>query len=381
MRKIIHIITDLSTGGAQIMLCKLLSNYDKNLFNPIVISLMNGGGILDKYIKKLRIPLYFVGLNNYYPRPIAFYNFIKYLYKLKPDIIQGWMYHGNMIASLAGLFLLNKIPILWNIRHTPYNLREEKFFTSILIRLGALFSCQPKYIIYNSQVSAHRHKLLGYNNKIGKIIPNGFDCSQFKPSLTARLTLRKELKLKGNDLIIGFIARYHPIKNHTSFIRAAGKLVSEYPDVHFVLAGQDVDKSNSVLVDLLKEEGIMSQVHLLGERSDVPEITAAFDIATNFSSGESFSNAVGEAMACGIPCVVTDIGDSAWIVRDTGIVIPIKNINELVKAWMKLIKMGSIGRKQLGQKARERIINKFSLLKIINNYEEMYREILNINKQ
>jgi len=381
MRKIIHIITDLSTGGAQMMLCKLLSNYDKNLFNPIVISLMNSGGILDKYIKKLGIPLYFVGLNNYYPRPIAFYNFIKYLYKLKPDIIQGWMYHGNMAASLAGLFLLNKIPILWNIRHTPYNLKEEKLFISILIRLGALFSYQTKCIIYNSLVSVHRHKLLGYNNKISKIIPNGFDCFQFKPSLTARLSLRGELKIKRNDLIIGFIARYHPMKNHTNFIRAAGKLVSEYPDVHFVLVGIDVDKSNSVLVDLIKEKGIMSQVHLLGERNDIPEVTAAFDIATNFSSwGESFSNAVGEAMACGIPCVVTNIGDSAWIVGDTGMIVPPENIDELVKAWIKLKKIGSLGRKQLGQKARERIMNKFSLLKIVNSYEETYRKILNINK-
>jgi len=171
------------------------------------------------------------------------------------------------------------------------------------------------------------------------------------------------------------------MKNHTNFIGAAGKLISEYPGVHFVLVGRDVDKSNSVLVDLIKEEGIMSQIHLLGERSDIPEITAAFDIATNFSSwGENFSNAVGEAMACGILCVVTDIGDSAWIVGDTGMIIPPKNTDELVKAWIKLIKIGFIGRKQLGQKARERIVNKFSLLKIVDNYEETYRKILNINK-
>lgn len=378
MKIIIHIITGLSTGGAEMMLCKLLSNYDKNLFNPVVISLMNRG-ILGNYIKELGIPLYTIGLNNYRLRPVIFYNFIKYIHELKPDIIQGWMYHGNIAASLSGLYLLNKVPVIWNIRHTPYNLRNEKRFTSLLIRLGALFSYQPKYIIYNSQASAYRHKLLRYNNKSSKVIPNGFDCLQFRPSLTARLAIRNELKLKKDDFLIGFIARYHPMKNHVGFIRAAGKLISKYPNIHFVLAGRDVDKSNSVLVDLIKEEGIISQVHLVGERNDISEITAAFDIATNFSSwGESFPNTLGEAMACGILCVVTNIGDSALIVGDSGIVIPPKNIDELVKAWIKLVKMGPIGRKQLGRKARERIVNNFSLLKIVNNYEEMYREVLKI---
>lgn len=378
MKTIIHIIIGLSTGGAEMMLCKLLSNYDKNLLNPVVISLMNCG-TLGNHVKELKIPLYTIGLNNYRLRPVIFYNFIKYIHKLKPDIIQGWMYHGNIAASLTGLYLLNKVPVIWNIRHTPYNLRNEKRFTSLLIRLGALFSYQPKYIIYNSQDSAYRHKALGYNNKINKVIPNGFDCFKFKPSLTARLTLRKELKLKRDDFIIGFIARYHPMKNHIDFIRGAGKLISKYPDVHFVLVGRGVDKSNSFLVNLIKEEGITKQIHLLGERNDIFKITASFDIATNFSSwGESFSNAIGEAMACGVPCVVTNIGDSALIVGDTGIVISTKNIDELVRAWIKLIKVGSVHRKQLGQKARERIINKFSLLKIINNYEEMYREVLKI---
>jgi len=378
MKKIVHIITGLSTGGAEMMLYKLLSVTDRNFFNPIVISLTDCGPI-GLRIKALGVPVYNIEISKNLLLPIRLCRFIKLVSKLQPNLIQGWMYHGNIASSLVGLCLLNKVPILWNIRHTPYNLREEKWFTSILIRLGALFSYQPKYIIYNSQASAYRHKLLGYNNKSHKVISNGFDCFRFKPSLTAHLVLCSELKLKKNDFLIGFIARYHPMKNHVDFIHAAGKLISKYPDIHFVLAGRGVDKSNTLLVDLIKEEGIMGQIHLLGERNNIPEITAALDIATNFSSwGESFSNAIGEAMACGVPCVVTDVGDSALIVGDTGIVIPPKHIDELVKAWMKLIKIGSASRKQLGQKARERIVNNFSLLKIINNYEEIYREVLNI---
>jgi len=373
--KIVHIITGLSTGGAEMMLYKLLSVTNRKYFNPIVVSLTDCGPIGSR-IKGLEIPVYSMGIKKDLSMPIVPCRFIKLLNKLQPNLIQGWMYHGNIVASLTGLFLLNKIPIVWNIRHTPYNLKDEKLFTSILIRLGVLFSYQPKYIIYNSRVSAYRHKLLGFSDKHQVLIPNGFDCNYFKPSKNACLKLRNSLGLNHKTFLIGLIARYHLMKDHMTFIRAAGRLVAQYPDVHFILAGRGVDEANSILTKIIQEVNLMRNIHLLGECSNMPEISAALDISTNTSSwGESFPNVVGESMACGVPCVVTDIGDSASIVGDTGIVIPIKNIDELVKAWIKLIKIGTEGRKQLGQKARERIVNNFSLSKVIKDYEKTYREV------
>jgi len=379
--KIIHIVTGLSTGGAEMMLYKLLSVTDRNFFNPTVISLTDCGPI-GLRIKGLEIPVYSVGIKKDLSMPIALCRFIKLLNKLQPNLIQGWMYHANLATSLASWFIPYNIPVLWNIRHTPYKLKDEKKLTAFLIRLNAILSSRPTMILYNSRVSAHRHELLGFSNKYQEVIPNGFDCNYFKPSKDARLKLRNYLGLNEKTFLIGLIARYHPMKDHITFIQAARRLVAQYPDVHFILAGRGVDEANSILTKIIQEVNLMRNIHLLGECSNMPEIIAALDISTNTSSwGESFPNVVGESMACGVPCVVTDIGDSASIVGDTGIVIPTKNIDELVKAWIKLIKIGSEGRKHLGQKARKRIMNNFSLSKVIKDYEKTYREVLNINKQ
>jgi glycosyltransferase involved in cell wall biosynthesis len=378
--KIIHIITGLSTGGAEMMLYKLLSVTDRNIFNPIVISLTDCGPI-GSLIKALEVPVYNIEISKNLLLPIRLCRFIKLVSKLQPNLIQGWMYHANLATLLASWFIPYKIPVLWNIRHTPCELKDEKKLTAFLIRLSTFFSSRPTKIIYNSHVSAYQHKLLGFSDKHQEVIPNGFDCNYFKPSEDARLKLRNYLGFNHKTFLIGLIARYHPMKGHMTFIRAAGRLVAQYPDVHFILAGRGIDETNSILTKIIQEVNIMRNIHLLGECSNMSEIIATLDISTNTSAwGESFPNVVGESMACGIPCVVTDIGDSAWIVGDTGIVIQIKNIDELVKAWIKLIKIGSEGRKKLGKKARERIMNNFSLSKIINDYEETYREILNINK-
>lgn len=379
MKKIVHIITGLSTGGAEMMLYKLLSVTDRNFFNPTVISLTDCGPIGSR-IKALGVPVYSMEISKNLLLPIRLCRFIKLVSKLKPNLIQGWMYHANLAALFASWFITRKVPFIWNIRHTPYKLKDEKRLTAFLIHLSAILSSRPTMILYNSHISACRHKLLGFSDKHQLVIPNGFDCNYFKPSKDARLKLRNFLGLNHKTFLIGLIARYHPMKDHMTFIQAARRLVTQYPDVHFILAGRGVDEVNSVLIKMIQEVNLMRNIHLLGECSNMPEITAALDISTNTSWSESFPNVVGESMACSVPCVVTDIGDSALIVGDTGIVIPIKNIDELVKAWVKLKKMGSIGRKQLGQKARERIVNNFSLSKIINSYEKTYREVLNINK-
>lgn len=378
MKKIIHIITGLSTGGAEMMLYKLLSVTDRNIFNPIVISLTDCGPIGSR-IKALGVPVYSVGISKNLLLPIRLCRFIKLVGKLQPNLIQGWIYHANLAALFASWFITYKVPVVWNVRHTPYKLKDEKRLTAFLIRLSAILSPRPTMILYNSYASVCQHKLLGFYNKHQEVIPNGFDCNYFKPSEDARLKLRNSFGLNHKTFLIGLIARYHPMKDHMTFIRAAGRLVAQYPDVHFILAGRGIDEANSILTKTIQEVNIMRSIHLLGECSNMSEIIAALDISTNTSWSESFPNVVGESMACSVPCIVTDIGDSAIMVGDTGIVLPPKNIDELVKAWIKLIKIGSEGRKQLGQKARERIVNNFSLLKIIHNYEEVYRKVLNIN--
>ena len=375
--KILHIISGLPIGGAEMMLFKLLSVIDRDIFEPVVISLTDYGS-LGNNIKKLNIPVYKMEMNAGFPNPFKHWHFIKLIRKINPELIQGWMYHGNLAALLAKWVLPNYVSLLWNIRHTPDDLKKEKRTTARVIRLGARLSAKPDQIIYNSNVSEQKHELLGYDNKNKSIIPNGFNCEQFKPFDNAKSKLRHSLGLKEDILLIGLAARYHIMKDHVTFLHSAGKLNKIYPEIHFVLVGQGVDKNNHLLIKLIEDLKITENVHLLGKRIDVDEITAGLDIACSSSSwGEGFSNAIGEAMACGVPCVVTDVGDSAWIIGDTGIVIKPRDEKALTKAWVALIELGSEGRARLGRSARQRVIEHFSIDIVVKQYEDLYRDILN----
>ena len=378
--KILYIISGLPTGGAEMMLYKLLSVVDRDIFEPVVISLTDYGS-LGNNIKNLNIPVYKMEMNASFPNPFKVWYFIKLIRKIKPELLQGWMYHGNLAALLAKWVLPNRIFLLWNIRHTPDDLKKEKYLTALVIRLGAKFSSHPDRIIYNSNVSEQKHELLGYDNKNKSIIPNGFNCEQFKPFDNAKSKLRYSLGLKKDTLLIGLVARYHIMKDHVTFLHSAGKLNKTYPEIHFVLMGQDVDKNNHLLIKLIENLKITKNVHLLGKRMDVDEITAGLDIACSSSSwGESFSNAIGEAMACGIPCIVTDVGDSAWIVGETGIVVKPGDRKAFTGAMITLIKMSFEERLRLGKLARNRIIKLFSLDPVVKQYEDMYQNLLNIKK-
>lgn len=377
--KIIYIITGLSTGGAEVMLYKLLSRINRQRFTPVVISLMDRGTWGDR-IADLGIPIYTIGMKSGTLNLINIWQMIHIVRQLKPDLIQGWMYHGNLAAQFVKLFIFRQVPVFWNIRHSLHSLELEKPRTTIIIKLCARFSHLPKKILYNSQNSSKQHEKIGYCLEKTCVIPNGFETEKFTPSTEACLSVRSELNIPENALLIGLIGRYHPIKDHFNFLQAAALLLKTYSNVQFVLVGNKVDWENQILSELIQELGLIKHIHLLGERHDVPRLTAALDIASSSSSGEGFPNVIGEAMSCGVPCVVTDVGDSAWIVGDTGKVVPPKNPEALANAWQALIDIGKESRESLGKAARARVIKCFSLDSIVAEYEALYDNILDQKK-
>jgi glycosyltransferase involved in cell wall biosynthesis len=373
----LHIITGLSTGGAERMLYNLLSKTNRHRFEPVVVSLMDRGTYGDR-IEALSIPVYTINMKQGMPpTPNAILRLAHIVRKIKPDLIQGWMYHGNLAAQLAHLFSKKPSNSLWGIHHSISSLNNEKKTTSAIIKLGSLLSKLPAKIIFVSQTSKLQHEALGYCIENNHILPNGFDTSLFTPSVEARLSVRKELGLPEDSLLIGLFGRYHPMKDHANFIKAATFLLKDYPNVHFLLAGTEVDRENHLLHKLIQDLGLFNQIHLLGERSDMPRLTAALDIATSSSAyGEAFPMVIGEAMSSGIPCVVTDVGDSPWIVGNTGRVVPPKEPEALACAWKELIVMGSDARQALGKAARTRILESFSLEKVVAQYENLYETVL-----
>jgi len=358
------------------MLFKILSGMDREKYASEVVSLMGVGSVGQK-IQNLGIPVHDIGMRRGCPNPLSIWRFFHLVRKLKPGLIQGWMYHGNLAAHFGNSFLPKPVPVLWNIRHSLYNLEYEKRMTAWVIRLCARLSSKPAQILYNSQVSAAQHEALGYVSDNRLMIPNGFDTDVFSPSEEARREVRQELGLSSSSTLIGLIGRYHPMKDHGNFIRAADHLSKSHGDVHFLLAGNNVDAENKELMNLINEQNLSSKVHLLGERDDVNRLMASLDIASSSSYfGEGFPNVIGEAMACGVPCVVTDVGNSGWVVGDTGLVIRPRDPVALASAWKELLDMGLEGRKVLGAKARKRVIANFSINEIVSQYESLYSGLL-----
>lgn len=373
--KILHVINDLSIGGAEMMLYKLLSGMNAERFSSVVVSLKDQGKLRER-IEALGVPVYSVRMKPGMPTPASFWRLVRLVGKIKPDLIQGWMWHGNLVAQLASAFVRGRLSVLWSIRQSLYSLDYEKPTTAFIIKLCARLSRKPVKILYNSRTSAAQHGAIGYRLDKSLVIPNGFDTRLFAPSAEARRTVRNELGVAENTLLIGLTGSYHPKKDHTNFLHAAARLLKTYGDVQFVLSGRGVNWSNHELSDLVQELGLAERIHLLGERQDMPRITAALDIASSSSYVEGFPNVIGEAMSCGIPCVVTDVSDLPWIVGDTGRVVPPRDSEALARAWAELVELGPEGRKDLGEAARARVMEYFSLASVVAQYEKLYESVI-----
>jgi len=217
---------------------------------------------------------------------------------------------------------------------------------------------------------------MGYRPKRFQVIPNGFDLSKFKYNEDSKFEFYRELKLEPNTLCIGLIARYDPKKDHTTFLKAIKQISNTHKNCNFIFCGDSVDSKNTNLINLIRELKIEPFVHLLGRRDDISRIMAAMDIMVLSSAfGEGFPNVIGEAMACEVPCVVTDVGDSARIVGGTGKVVPPREPHALAKAIIELIDLSHVARQIMGKKARERIDSEYSLDKIVEQYEYLYQSL------
>lgn len=374
--KVLYITTGLYTGGAEVMLYQLLTRINREKFSPVVLSLMNNGTI-GELIQSLDIPVHTIDMEPGKPTFVAAWKLIRTVNQIKPDIIQGWMYQGNVAAQFANLFNFKKIPVIWCIHHSINSLKSEKILTQILIKLGIWISKLNDKVVFVSENSKKQHEALGYYPDNACVIPNGFDTSHFQPSQETKYKFRSELGLETNTFLIGLICRYHPMKDHANFLKAAALLSQKFPHARFILAGRDVDYSNQSLLQLIEDLGISNKVYLLGERRDTSNIFSALDVLSVSSAyGEAFPLVIGEAMSCDIPCVVTNVGDSGWIVGNTGRVVEPRNPEALADAWQDLIAIGLEARQALGKAARERIINYFSLEKIVSQYEKLYTEVI-----
>lgn len=370
--KILHVISGLDTGGAELFLERLALELAGHDFRQIVVALRYAG-TAGARLEAAGIPVHALHAG---PNPAV----VKALFALRqivrrqtPDLIQGWLYHGNLGASLARRVGSAACPVMWSIRHSLDGWHSERIGLRALIRFGGRCSGSAARILFNSQRAAYQHERFGYGRNKAVIIPNGFDCRRFYSDAELGLATRHKLGLSSDATVIGMVARYSPVKDHTTFLRAARILTDAVPQVRFLLVGKDADLRNAALHDILKALQIEECVTALGEREDMPALLNAMDVCVSSSWAEGFPNAVGEAMACGVPCVVTDVGASSELVGDTGRVVPVCAPESLAAALLELLRADAGVRAKMGAAARERILRNYKQSVIVGQYADFYR--------
>jgi glycosyltransferase involved in cell wall biosynthesis len=373
-RRIVHVITGLTRGGAEMMLYKLLSRMDRARFESSVVCLKSEGAMAER-IRALGIPVDRVEMRGTPGDLARLARLRRVLRERAPDLIQTWLYHADLLGGLAAS-LSGRPPVVWGIRMSKVDTLAFRKTTVAIARLCARLSWSlPERIVCCSETGRQMHAEFGYDARKMVVIPNGFDVEQFRPDPSARASVREELAVPASAPLIGLVARFDPHKDHATFVAASALVAARFPEARYLLVGHGVEPSNATLRAAISAAGLGDRARLLGARDDVARLTAACDLAVSSSFGEGFSNAIGEAMACGVPCVATDVGDSAWLVGDTGRVVAPRDPAALAQAIGELLAIGPEGRAALGAAGRGRIVEHFELSRVVRRYEQLYLEL------
>jgi glycosyltransferase involved in cell wall biosynthesis len=378
--KVLHAITTLEIGGAECMLLRLLEAGARDKFEPSVLALMDPAraqvATLTAQVAALGVSLATLGMPQGRPSPAGLWRLCRLVRAAPPDLLQGWMYHGSLAATIGSWALPQRPPVLWNVRHSVHDLALEKPLTRLILRLSARLSGLPQAIIYNSRISAAQHARLGFEPSRAVVIPNGFDGARFRPRPEAKGRLRAELGIDPARAVIGMVARDHPMKDPGNLVRAAALLQARGHAVHLVIVGSGLDWTHRELSTLVRECGLAAQVSLLGEPTDIADVVAGFDLAALSSAwGEGFPNVLGEAMASCVPCVATDVGDCSWVIGPHGIIVPPRDSEALASALGRLLDLGPDARHQLGLAGRARVLQHFSLQEVVSQYETLHLRV------
>ncbi|AMK19272.1 MULTISPECIES: glycosyltransferase [Sphingobium] len=374
--KILHVITALNVGGAETMLARLVDHerMQGGAMKPSVVSLMPPGAAGER-IRASGVPLHHCGMRGATDLLPGLARLRAVINREQPDLIMAWMYHAHLATRLGTLLRPGNAPVIWNVRHSIDDLAQEKPMMRAIVRMAALFSSWPRMIVYNSHAAAAQHRRLGFHAERMMVIPNGFDCDLFRPRQEARDRLVRDLGVAPGALIVGMAARNHPMKDAANLVEAVLRARECGTDVHLLLTGQGMDSPPEPLQHLLAALPA-DRLTLRSHDRALAELLPGLDVLALPSAwGEGFPNIVGEAMACGLPCIATDVGDSSWIIGRSGIIVPPRDPARLAEAIMTMDKLGRDGRRRLGETGRARIQGEFSMGTIAARYQQLYQHV------
>jgi len=366
--RILHVISGLGSGGTEGVLSRLLLSTPPGDQTSGVVTLTDEG-IHGAKLRAGGIPVWTARMPRGLPTPAYRKALRDAVREFQPDLVCGWLYRGNL-AALAAARDAGGVPVVWNIRHSLHDWDHERFLFRLTVRANQWKIAKPDLVVYNSHAARDQHREFGFLPHEDRVVPNGFALNRFKPDPEARHQWRERWGLADDQVAVGLVGRWHPVKNHAGFLDAAASCLRSYPRTVFVLAGEGCDSSNAELTDLVRKAGLGASVRLLGRVDDAERVTAALDLAVNASFGEAFSNAVGEALACGVPCLATAVGDSRRIVGDNGWTVEPQALAEGLTA---LVALGRDGLAAKGRGARERMEADYRLETMNESFAEIFR--------
>ena len=375
MIRVSHVITNLGNGGAEAVLyrlCKTTPNVSHS-----VVSLM-GEGKYGPLLRDMGIPVICLNMSRSRVSLSGLVRLRRFLRREQPDVAQTWMYHANLLGSLAS-WMAGHRTVVWGIRHSELEPGKSRGTTRIVAHICAWLSrIMPCRIIVCAHRAAEVHADMRYDIRRMTVIENGYDLVDFRPDNSARAAVRRESDIAPTERVLGFVARFSPEKDHECLLAALAELQAQRHTVRTLLVGPGMVRGNPDLTELIRRYRLEEQVLLMGPRGDIPAIMAALDLHVMSSSAEGFPNVLAEAMACGTPCVTTDVGDAAGIVGETGWVVPPgspASLAEAIRAALEAMEDSS-GWREREKAARRRIQDEYSVSRMAQAYESVWHECI-----
>lgn len=370
---ICHIIVDLEVGGAEIMLKRLIESEPANTPGTVVVSL-TALGAFGESLRAQGVKVHALGMSSVVDFPLTLWRLIRLIRQYRPEIVQTWMYHADLLGGVAAR-LAGSCTVVWGVHSTAIP-QGPLSLTYWLVRLCAICSnIVPHQIICCAQSARTAHVKLGYAAHKMTVIPNGYDFSAFDGHANSRDSARKKLGFNDGDMVIGAVGRFDPLKDFHNFVAAASNLSLRRDRVKFLMVGRNNEWSNPVLRGWIESYSLEKNFQLVGEQSDVPFFLSAMDIFCLSSVNEAFPNVVVEAMAMGVPCVVTRAGDAAEILGTDDFVVPVKDAISLADALQRMCELDPEVRNSMGIRGARKVRAEYGINNIRQKYIAVYDEI------
>ncbi len=376
MIRLCFLIRQLNLGGAQQQLLALAHGLDPEKYKLTILTFYSGGLLSARLAELPRVNYISLNKGSRWDLLGFFFRLARHVRKIRPHILHGYLGVSNVLAVLLKP-LLPKTRIVWGVRASDMDWKQYPWHERFVFNLQRSLARFADLIIVNSQAGFDFLRGRGFPERKLLVIHNGIDTQRFLPNAEARRGLRSEWQVRDNEILIGLVARLDPMKDHFTFLYAAALLARERDEARFICLGDGPKEYQHSLQALAEELQLHARLMWSNGRDDMPAVYNAFDLLASSSAyGEGFSNVIGEAMACGVPCVATDVGDSARIVGATGALVAPANPRGLAAAYQRILDETPEQRRARGEHARQRIVENFSTTALVQKTSEALTNLL-----